>query len=52
MRSYESRRAHGNGDLTIQGAAGRIRLVNGSDAWKRYNNYLEGRNIDPQVEET
>jgi hypothetical protein len=43
---------HGNGDLTIQGAAGRIRLVSGSDAWKRYNGYLEARNIDPHVEET
>lgn len=41
---------HDNGDLTIQGAAGRIRLVNGSDAWKRYNGYLEARNIDPNID--
>jgi hypothetical protein len=42
---------HDNGDLTIQSQAGKIRLVNGSDAWMRYNRYLEQRNIDPHVEE-
>ena len=43
---------HDNGDLTIQSPAGKIRLVNGSDGWMRYDRYLEGRNIDPKVEET
>ena len=42
---------HDNGDLTIQSHAGKIRLVNGSDGWVRYNRYLEERNIDPHVEE-
>ena len=42
---------HDNGDLTIQSDAGRIRLLNGSDGWRRYNRYLEERNIDPHVEE-
>lgn len=42
---------HDNGDLTIKSHAGRIRLVNGSDGWMRYNHYLEERNIDPHVEE-
>jgi len=43
---------HDDGDLTIQSDAGKIRLVNGSDGWKRYNGYLEKRNIDLHVEET
>ena len=42
---------HDNADLTIQSNAGKIRLVNGSDGWMRYNRYLEERNIDPHVEE-
>ena len=42
---------HGNGDLTIQSDAGKIRLASGSDGWMRYNHYLEERNIDPHVEE-
>jgi hypothetical protein len=42
---------HDNGDLTIQSHAGKIRLVNGSDGWMRYNRYLEERNVDPHVEE-
>ncbi len=41
---------HDNGDLTIQSPAGKVRLVNGSEAWIRYNHYLEERNIDPHVE--
>jgi len=42
---------HDNGDLTIQSDAGRIRLLKGSDGWRRYDRYLEERNIDPHVEE-
>jgi hypothetical protein len=42
---------HDNGDLTIESHAGKIRLVNGSDGWMRYNRYLQERNIDPHVEE-
>ncbi len=42
---------HDNEDLTIQSPAGKIRLVNGSEAWMRYNHYLEERNIDPRVDE-
>jgi hypothetical protein len=42
---------HDDGDLTIQSHAGKIRLVNGSDGWMRYNRYLEERDIDPRVEE-
>ena len=42
---------HDNDDLTIQSPAGKVRLVFGSEAWMRYNRYLEERNIDPHVEE-
>lgn len=42
---------HENGDLTIQSNAGNIRLVNGSDGWKRYTAYLETRDIEPVAEE-
>ena len=42
---------HDNEDLTIHSPAGNIRLVSGSEAWRRYNRYLEERNIDPKVEE-
>jgi hypothetical protein len=43
---------HDNGDLTIQSEAGKIRLISGSDGWKRYKGYLEARNIELDVEET
>ena len=42
---------HDNEDLTIQSPAGNVRLASGSEAWRRYNRYLEERNIDLKVEE-
>jgi hypothetical protein len=45
-------RTHDNGDLTIRSEAGEIRLINGTDGWKRYTGYLKVRNIEPTVEET
>ena len=42
---------HDNEDLTIQSPAGKVRLARGSEAWMRYNHYLEERNIDPHVVE-
>ncbi len=45
-------RVHDNGDLTIRSEAGEIRLVNGSDGWKRYIGYLKARSIELTVEET
>ncbi len=42
---------HEDGDLTIQGNAGKIRQVSESDGWKRYTAYLETHNIDPTAEE-
>ena len=52
--SVETLRAttrHENGDLTIESNAGRIRLVNGSDGWKRYTTYLQESNIELSVDE-
>ncbi len=43
---------HDNGDLSIRSEAGTIRLITGSDGWKRYKGYLEVRNIELDVEET
>jgi hypothetical protein len=45
-------RVHDNGDLTIRSEAGEIRLINGSDGWKRYTGYLKVRSIELTVEET
>ena len=39
-------KVHDNGDLTIRSEAGEIRLISGSDGWKRYTGYLKVRNID------
>ena len=44
-------RVHDNGDLTIRSEAGEIRLINGSDGWKRYAGYLKVRGIELTVEE-
>lgn len=43
---------HENGDLTIRSEAGDIRLISGSDGWKRYMGYLKVSNIEPAVEKT
>ena len=45
-------KVHDNGDLTIRSEAGEIRLINGSDGWKRYMGYLKVRGIELTVEET
>jgi hypothetical protein len=45
-------RVHDNGDLTIRSEAGEIRLISGSDGWKRYTGYLKARGIELTVEAT
>lgn len=37
---------HENGDLTIRGPGGRLRLPAGGHVWTRYRGYLDERGIE------
>jgi hypothetical protein len=39
---------HRNGDLTLRGPGGTLRLAHGAPVWRRYTDFLAAAGIDPE----